>query len=122
VLSVGGVGIPYSITSNAGDPDTCAAFIDSLVSPEATDAFLGVGSLPAGSIPADKIDEATVDGQLYAAWNATVEADAVGHYLDWAAPGFYDVLTGALQELLGGKLEPAAFTQKLQDFYAASFS
>lgn len=122
VLSVGGVGIPYSITSNAGDPDTCAAFIDSLVGPEAADAFIASGSLPAGAIPAEKIDEKTVDGQLYAAWNATVEADAVGHYLDWAAPGFYDVLTGALQELLGGKLEPQAFTQKLQDFYAASFA
>lgn len=122
VLSVGGVGIPYSITNNAEDPDLCAAFIDSLVSPEAVDAFLSTGSLPSGTIPEDKIDEKTVDGQLFAAWNATVAADAVGHYLDWAAPGFYDVLTGALQEILGGKLDPQAFTQKLQDFYAASFS
>ncbi|MGC4193207.1 MAG: extracellular solute-binding protein [Thermomicrobiales bacterium] len=122
VLHVGGVGIPYSITSNAGDPDTCAAFIDSLVSDEAVEAFLAVGSLPSGTIPADKIDEEKVDGQLYAAWNATVDADAVGHYLDWAAPGFYDVLTGALQELLGGQSDPVAFTKKLQDFYAASFS
>ncbi|MGC4104945.1 MAG: extracellular solute-binding protein [Thermomicrobiales bacterium] len=122
VLSVGGVAIPYSITSNAEDADLCAAFIDSLVSEAAVEAFLATGSLPSSSIPADKIDEATVDGQLYAAWNATVEADAVGHYLDWAAPGFYDVLTGALQELLGGQVEPDAFTTKLQDFYAASFT
>lgn len=122
VLSVGGVAIPYSITSNAKDADLCAAFIDSLLSQEAVDAFLATGSLPSGTIPEDKIDEQTVDGQLYAAWNATVEADAVGHYLDWAAPGFYDVITGGLQELLGGKLDPAGLTQKLQDFYAASFS
>lgn len=122
VLSVGGVAIPYSITNNAKDPDLCAAFIDSLLSPEAVAAFLETGSLPAGEIPADKIDATTVAGELYTAWNATVKADAVGHYLDWAAPGFYDVLTGALQELLGGQVEPQAFTQKLQDFYAASFT
>ncbi|MGB3327807.1 MAG: extracellular solute-binding protein [Thermomicrobiales bacterium] len=122
VLSVGGVAIPYSIIRDAKDHDLCAAFIDSLLSEEAVAAFLASGSLPAGEIPADKINEATVDGQLYAAWNATVKDDAVGHYLDWAAPGFYDVLTGALQELLGGQVDPAAFTKKLQDFYAASFS
>jgi raffinose/stachyose/melibiose transport system substrate-binding protein len=48
--------------------------------------------------------------------------DAIGHYLDWAAPDFYDVLTGALQELLGGQVTPEEFQTTLQDFYAASFS
>ncbi|MGN6485238.1 MAG: extracellular solute-binding protein [Thermomicrobiales bacterium] len=122
VLSVGGVAIPYSITTNAKDAELSAAFIDSLLSQEAVDAFIATGSPPSGVIPEEKIDPETVDGQLYAAWNATVDADAVGHYLDWAAPGFYDVITGGLQELLAGKSDPAAFTQKLQDFYAASFS
>jgi len=122
VLHVGGVAIPYGITTNAEDPDTCAAFIDSLVSEASVNAFLESGSLPAGDIPDDKIVAGTVSGDVYTGWNAAVAGDAVGHYLDWAAPGFYDVITGALQEILGGQVTAEEFVAKLQDFYAASFS
>ena len=80
-------------------------------------AFLASGSLPAGTIEEDKIDEKTVDGQLYAAWNATVAADAVGHYLDWAAPGFYDVLVQELQGLVTGTQDAAATNANLGKKY-----
>jgi raffinose/stachyose/melibiose transport system substrate-binding protein len=122
VLHVGGVAIPYSITTNATDPDISAAFINSLISPEAFDAWISAGGLPAGEISADKIVADTVDGDLYAAWNGALEADAIGHYMDWAAPGFYDEFTGQLQNLLGGQVEPQAFAEALQKFYAASFT
>jgi raffinose/stachyose/melibiose transport system substrate-binding protein len=122
VLHVGGVAIPYSITVNSPDPDIAAAFINSLVSQEAFDLWIEAGGLPAGEITADKIVEGTVDGDLYAAWNSALESDSLGHYLDWAAPGFYDELTGQLQLLLGGEIEPAAFATALQTFYAASFT
>ena len=42
--------------------------------------------------------------------------------MDWAAPDFYDIITGALQELLGGQVTAEEFQTKLQDFYAASFA
>lgn len=122
VLHVGGVGIPYSITTNAEDPALAAAFLDHLVSEEAFNLFIEAGSLPAGEIPADKIQANTVSGDLYTAWNAALVADAVGHYMDWAAPDFYDPLTGALQELLGGQVTAEQFAQTLQEFYAASFA
>ena len=122
VLNVGGVGIPYSITTNAPDPDLAAAFIDTLVSEEAFNAFIDAGVLPAGEIPADKIKDGTLTGDLYTNWNAALANDGIGHYLDWAAPGdFYDILTGQLQELLGGKTDAAKFTAALQEAYAASF-
>jgi raffinose/stachyose/melibiose transport system substrate-binding protein len=122
VLNVGGVGIPYSITKNAGDPALAATFIDTLVSEDSFSKFVDAGQLPLGTIGEDKITTDTVTGDLYKAWNAALADDAIGHYLDWAAPQFYDVLTGALQELLGGKATPEEFAAKLQDFYAASFS
>ncbi len=122
VLHVGGVGIPYSITANAADPAVAAKFIDSLVSEESFNAFLDAGTLPLGEIAADQIVEGTVDGEMYAAWNDSLADDAVGHYMDWAAPGFYDVLTAALQELLGGQVTPEEFQASLQEFYAASFA
>jgi len=121
VLHVGGVGIPYSITTNAEDPDLAAAFINSLVSEEARSLFVEAGLLPSGEIPEDAIKADTLSGDLYTGWNTALEADAIGHYLDWAAPDFYDTLTGELQKLLGGETDAEAFTTALQDFYAASF-
>lgn len=122
VLHVGGVGIPYSITTNAEDPDLAAKFLDHLVSEEAFNLFIEAGSLPAGEIPADKIQPNTVSGDLYTGWNTALEADAIGHYMDWAAPDFYDPLTGALQQLLGGQVTAEQFASQLQEFYAASFA
>ena len=122
VLNVGGVGIPYSITKNAGDPALAAKFIDTLVSEDAFNKFVDAGQLPLGPVSEDKITTDTVTGDLYKAWNAALADDGIGHYLDWAAPQFYDGLTGALKELLGGKATPDAFAAKLQEFYAASFS
>jgi len=121
-MHVGGVGIPYSITTNAADPALAAEFIDHLVSEEAFNLFIEAGSLPSGEIPADKIVADTLSGDLYTNWNATLEADAVGHYLDWAAPDFYDTLTGTLQELLGGQKNAQQVVDTLQQFYAASFA
>ncbi|HWV23118.1 MAG TPA: extracellular solute-binding protein, partial [Thermomicrobiales bacterium] len=121
VLSVGGVGIPYSITTNASDPDLSAEFINTLVSEDAFNAFVDAGLLPAGDIPEDKIVEGTLSGDLYGNWNQALADDAVGHYLDWAAPGFYDILTGELQKLLGGQTDPESFVKALQEAYASSF-
>jgi raffinose/stachyose/melibiose transport system substrate-binding protein len=121
VLHVGGVGIPHSITTNAQDPDLAAELIDHLVSEESFELLLDAGFLPAGEIPADRIEDGTVSGELYAAWNTALENDAIGHYLDWATPDFYDVLTGALQRLLAGEIEAEPFTTELQEAYASSF-
>lgn len=121
VLHVGGVGIPYSITANAEDPDLAAELINHLVSEEAFNAFIDAGILPAGEIPDDRIEEGTLSGDLYTSWNTALEQDAVGHYLDWATPDFYDVITSELQRLLAGEVEPEEFTRLLQESYASSF-
>lgn len=121
VLHVGGVGIPYAITNNAEDPDLAAELINHLVSDEAFTAFLDAGILPAGEIPADRIVADTLAGDLYTGWNTALEADAVGHYLDWATPDFYDVLTGELQKLMAGEVDADAFAAALQESYASSF-
>jgi raffinose/stachyose/melibiose transport system substrate-binding protein len=121
VLNVGGVGIPYGITTNAEDPDLAAGLVNTLVSDDAHAALIDAGLLPAGDIPADAITADTVSGDLYTAWNTALANDGLGHYLDWAAPGFYDVLTSELQKLLGQQVTPEEFAKNLQDFYAKSF-
>lgn len=121
VLHVGGVGIPYAITSNAEDPDQAAALINSFVSEEAFTAFVEAGILPAGEIAEDLITPDTLAGDVFSNWNTALSEDGVGHYLDWATPDFYDVLTARLQELLAGEIDPQAFVTALQETYAASF-
>lgn len=120
VLHVGGVGIPYAITTNAENPDLAAGLINKLVSQDAFDALLEAALLPASEIPDDVITPETVSGDLYAGWNSALADDALGHYLDWAAPGFYDILTSELQRLLGGQVTPEEFAATLQSFYAES--
>lgn len=121
VLHVGGVGIPYAITANAEDPDLAAELINSFVTEDAFSKFVDAGILPAGEIPADLIEEGTLSGDLYGSWNEALDADGVGHYLDWATPDFYDILTARLQELMAGQIETEEFVSALQESYAASF-
>lgn len=121
VMNVGGVGIPYSVTSNAADKDLAAELINSFVSDDAVSMFLDAGILPSAEIPADRIRKDTVSGDMYAAWNGALERDEIGHYLDWATPDFFDVLTGEVQKLLAGETDPKAFVAALQDAYAKSF-
>jgi len=118
-LHVGGVGIPYGITTNAENPDLAAEFINSLVSERALELMVEQSILPARPVPADKIVAGTLAGDLYTAFNTANETDTVGHYMDWATPTFYDTLTAGLQELLAGQTDPATFTAALQADYAA---
>ncbi|MBA2276517.1 MAG: extracellular solute-binding protein [Chloroflexia bacterium] len=122
VLHVGGVGIPYSIITGAQDPDVAAEFINSLISDEAVNTLLDAGVLAAAEVPADKIQAATVTGELYSAWNEALAGDAIGHYLDWASPTMYDTITAELQRLLAGETDPQAFAATLQQDYAQSFT
>ena len=118
VLHVGGVGIPYGITQNAEDPDLAAEFINFLVSERALELMVEQSALPGQTVPAEMITPDTLAGDLYTAWNAANEADAIGHYMDWATPTFYDTLNAELQRLLGDQTTPEAFAQALQADYA----
>ena len=118
VLHVGGVGIPYGITENAENPDLAAEFINFLVSERALELMVEQTALPGQTVPAEMITPDTLAGDLYTAWNAANEADAIGHYMDWATPTFYNTLSAELQRLLGDQTTPEAFAQALQADYA----
>jgi raffinose/stachyose/melibiose transport system substrate-binding protein len=121
VFHVGGVGIPFGITDNAEDPDLAAELINEIVSEKTRGELLDAGNLPAGEIPADRIVEGTLSGELYSSWNSALEADSIGHYMDWAAPDMGSVLGGELQKLMAGETDVDAAVTVVQEFYAASF-
>jgi raffinose/stachyose/melibiose transport system substrate-binding protein len=118
-MLVGGTGIPLAITTNAADPDLAARYIDWMVSPRAAELWAGAGFVPAMAVPEGIIDAASLQGQVLVVWDRVNEADAIGHYLDWATPSMYDTITAAIQELMVGRVTVDQFLQTLDaDFQA----
>ena len=116
-LIVGGTGIPLSVTSNAENDDLAAEYLDWMVSPRAAELWVQAGFLPAMSVQEGAIDEASLLGEVLTVWNRVNEADAIGHYLDWATPSMYDTLTAAVQELMAQRVTPEAFLERLDKNY-----
>jgi raffinose/stachyose/melibiose transport system substrate-binding protein len=52
-----------------------------------------------------------------AAWQKLNAVDGIIPYLDYTTPTFYDDITAAIQELLGGKQSPSQFTSGVQKTY-----
>jgi raffinose/stachyose/melibiose transport system substrate-binding protein len=118
-MLVGGTGIPLAITVNADDPDLAARYLDWMVSPRAAELWAEAGFVPAMPVPAGIIDPDSLQGQVLAVWERVNEADAIGHYLDWATPSMYDTITGAIQELMVGRVTVDEFLERLEaDFQA----
>ena len=108
-MSLGGEDLPWSITSSAKNPDVAAAYIDFLTDANAAKVLVDTDNLPAMK------DAPAPTGGLRStsstAWQKLNEADGVIPYLDYTTPTFYDDISGAIQELLAGKQDPAAVHQ-----------
>jgi raffinose/stachyose/melibiose transport system substrate-binding protein len=116
-LLVGGTGIPLSITVNADDPDLAAEYIDWMVSERAAELWAEAGFIPAMPTPQGIIEEDSLQGQVLEVWDRVNEADAIGHYLDWATPSMYDTITAAIQELMVARITPEQFLEQLETDY-----
>ena len=62
---------------------------------------------PSGGLSAD----------VAAAWQKLNDVDGIIPYLDYTTPTFYDDITAAIQELMGGKQDPQQFTSGVQKAY-----
>ena len=115
-VSLGGESLPFAITSKSEHPDVAAAYIDFVTNAQAGRVLAETGNLPAMETdgqPAGELARA-----VHEAWLTLAEEDGVIPYLDYATPTFYDEITGAIQRLLAGKVDPADFTASVQDGYA----
>ena len=86
-----------------------AAYIDFITDANAAKVLVDTDNLPAmkdAPAPAGRPAAPTSP----TAWQKLNEADGVIPYLDYTTPTFYDDISGAIQELLAGKQEPAEFT------------
>jgi raffinose/stachyose/melibiose transport system substrate-binding protein len=115
-VSLGGESLPFAITAKSEHPDVAAAYIDFL-----TDANAATVLAETGNLPAMPVDESAIPQGLptdvFSEWTRLNEADGVIPYLDYATPTFYDEITAAIQELMGGKTDPAQFTSAVEQSY-----
>jgi raffinose/stachyose/melibiose transport system substrate-binding protein len=116
-VSLGGEDLPWSITSSAKQPDVAAAYIDFLTDANAAKVLVDTGNLPAMKGAPAPSSGVSVD--IANAWQKLNDADGVIPYLDYTTPSFYDDITAAIQNLMGGKQDPAQFTKGVQQKYDA---
>jgi raffinose/stachyose/melibiose transport system substrate-binding protein len=119
-MAIGGVGIPFAIRKTTDKADLAAEYLNWMVSPRAAELWAKAGMLPAMSLPQSAgIETDNLFGDTLKAWETINKNNAVGHYIDWATPTFYNTLVAELQKLLGGMSTPAEFTAAVQKDYAA---
>jgi raffinose/stachyose/melibiose transport system substrate-binding protein len=118
-LAVGGIGLPFCIRAGSKNQDLAAAYLDWMVSPQAAEAWVAKGILPAMPVDASKVPAGTLLGEIVTAFGTLNQSDGMGHYLDWAGPTMYDTLNASIQELMALKLTPQEFTAQVQAAYVA---
>lgn len=116
--TTGGTGLPFAITTASANPDAAALYIDFITSEEAMDVIAETGNLPVIRT-AELAPASGINHDIYTVFGVASETGAILPYLDWATPTFYDTLAVGLQDLLAGRVAPAAFLEVLEADYAA---
>lgn len=114
---IAGTEVPFTISVNSKNADLAAEYINFMHSPRAADLWLEAGLVPAMKADESLIQEGSLVADTYIAWQKINEANAMGHYIDWATPSFYDTTTSAIQQLEASRVTPEEFVAILdKDF------
>lgn len=116
--TTGGQGLAWAITSKSAHPDVAAAYIDFITNAKASQLLLDTGNLPTVLPSGYEPQPGTVAADIATQYRNVQEANGEVPYLDYATPTFYDTITAAMQELLGGQSTPQQFVDTLQKDYA----
>ena len=118
-IALGGEGLPFVITSKSENPDVAAAYIDFITNDDAATVLAETGNLPAMPVDDSAIPEG-MPAEVFEAWGQLNDSDGLIPYLDYTTPTFFDDISGAIQQLLAGRQDPAEFTagveSKFRDF------
>ncbi|MFN2135472.1 MAG: ABC transporter substrate-binding protein [Candidatus Promineifilaceae bacterium] len=109
------------VPENAQNKELAYEFLDYTLAEEAQTVMANSGGIPVNA-NLDMI-EGEDNRELIAAFSSIVENDGLAFYPDWPAPGYMDVLGGALQQLIDGSVTPDAFLDQIagpwQDYKAS---
>jgi raffinose/stachyose/melibiose transport system substrate-binding protein len=118
-LAIGGTDEAWSIRHDTKYPDLAAEYINWFVaSPRAIDLYVEHGLLPKVPVDEARWPEGSVLRDAAAAYLILTRDEGVGHYIEWAATGFGDVLYAQLEELLALRITPEEFVVPPQEHYA----
>jgi raffinose/stachyose/melibiose transport system substrate-binding protein len=115
-VALGGEGLPFAITSKSDNPDVAAAYIDFITNSDAATVLAETGNLPAMPVEESAIPEG-LPAEVFEAWGQLNESDGLIPYLDYATPTFFDEISGAIQQLLAGRQDPAEFTAGVESAF-----
>jgi raffinose/stachyose/melibiose transport system substrate-binding protein len=115
-VALGGEGLPFAVTAKSEHPDVAAAYIDFLTDANAATVLAETGNLPAMPVEESAIPSG-LPSEVFAEWKRLNDADGILPYLDYTTPTFYDDISSAIQELLGGKQDPAQFTAGVEEAF-----
>jgi len=94
-------------------------FINTTLQKDVQDIIANKGAVPVAANPADVTDPKAK--KLIANYDTLAASGALAYYPDWPVPGFYDTLTAATQDLMGGK-DPNSVLGSLQTAYQQGLS
>lgn len=116
--------LPWSVPTNAKNPDLAKKYIDFITSPDASEIWIKAGQVPA-----------TISGNEQALVEANglvgVSADAIVQWVnimtngtpigfpDWATPTWYDTIAQSSTALMAGEISPQEFVDAVQADYGA---
>jgi raffinose/stachyose/melibiose transport system substrate-binding protein len=115
-VALGGEGLPFAITAKSDIPDVAAAYIDFITNSDAATVLAETGNLPAMPVDESAIPQG-LPAEVFEAWGQLSESDGLIPYLDYATPTFFDEISGAIQQLLAGRQDPAEFTAGVERAY-----
>ena len=90
-------------------------FIDITMQPDIQNLLGNNGGVPVAADPAAITDPK--NKELIDNFNKISAADGLAFYPDWPAPGYYDVLVGAVQGLINGSKTPAKMLDEIAKPY-----
>lgn len=117
-LVTGGISIPWAIPANSDAKEAAAAYIDFITSSDAMTAVTEAGNVPV--IEADQQSTTGLQSEVFAAWAQAGQDDLIVPYLDYATETFYDTITVAVQNLMGGQSDTTQFLETLEAEYTAA--
>jgi raffinose/stachyose/melibiose transport system substrate-binding protein len=104
-LDPGSAGNMWVVPAKAKNKKLAYDFIDITMKPEIQNLLGNSGGIPIVGDP-DKITDKK-NQELIQNFNALEALDGLAFYPDWPAPGFYDVLGVAIQDLINGSKTPS---------------
>jgi raffinose/stachyose/melibiose transport system substrate-binding protein len=104
-LHPGSSGNMWVVPKKAKDKDLAYDFIDITMKPEIQNLLGNSGGVPVAGDPQAVTGEK--NRHLIEDFRAIASTDGLAFYPDWPAPGFYDVLGVAIQDLINGTKTPA---------------